>query len=142
MKIIYKYNYSECTGFFIASVVSLNPQKDHNVCIPSCFIMKETRLPIHYTKNINGTASLVDAIGKIQEKHMYNTPGFYRIQFATCLCKEVDRNKRKKLMINHRLKQDCKAMKPPKKKIFLEEKQVRDMKNKQEIQNKAVPKVI
>ena len=104
--------------------------------------MKETRLPIHYTKNINGTASLVDAIGKIQEKHMYNTPGLYRIQFATCLCKEVGRNKRKKLMINHRLKQDCKAMKPPKKKIFLEEKQVRDMKNKQEIQNKAVPKVI
>ena len=142
MKIIYKYNYSEYTGFFIASVVSLNPQKDHNVCIPSCFIMKETRLPIHYTKNINGTASLVDAIGKIQEKHMYNTPGLYRIQFATCLCKEVGRNKRKKLMINHRLKQDCKAMKPPKKKIFLEEKQVRDMKNKQEIQNKAVPKVI
>ena len=142
MKIIYRYNYSECTGFFIASVVSLNPQKDHNVCIPSCFIRKETRLPIHYTKNINGTASLVDAIGKIQEKHMYNTPGLYRIQFATCLCKEVGRNKRKKLMINHRLKQDCKAMKPPKKKIFLKEKQVRDMKNKQEIQNKAVPKVI
>ena len=33
-------------------------------------------------------------------------------------------------------------MKPSKKKIFLEKKQVRDMKNKQEIQNKAVPKVI
>ena len=102
MKIIYKYNYSECTGFFIASVVSLNPQKDHNVCIPSCFIIKETRLPIHYTKNINGTASPVDAIGKIQEKHMYNTPGLYRIQFATCLCKEVDRNKRKNLMNNNK----------------------------------------
>ena len=73
----------------------LNPQKDHNVCIPSCFIMKETRLPIQYTKNINGTASLFDAIGKIQEKHMYNTPGLYRIQFATFLCKVVDKNKRK-----------------------------------------------
>ena len=104
----------------IESVVSLNPQKDHNVCIPSCFIMKETRLPIQYTKNINGTASLVDAIGKIQEKHMYNTPGLYRIQFATFLCKVVDKNKRKKLMNNHRLKQDSKAMEPPKKEIFLE----------------------
>ena len=29
--------------------------------------------PIQYTKNINGTASLVDAIIKIQEK--YSTPG-------------------------------------------------------------------
>ena len=85
--------------------------------------MKETRLPIHYTKNINGTASLVDAIGKIQEKHMYNTPGLYRIiQFATFLCKVVDKNKRKKLMNNHRQKQDCKAMEPPKKEIFFEEK--------------------
>ena len=51
--------------------------------------------PIQYSKNINGTASLVDAIGKIQEKHMYNTPGLYRIQFATFLCKVVDKNKRK-----------------------------------------------
>lgn len=56
--------------------------------------------PIQYTKNINGTASLVDAIRKIQEK--YNTPGQYRIQFASCSCKVVDKNERKKLMNNHR----------------------------------------
>ena len=79
----------------IASVVSLNPQKDHNISIPSCFIMKWPHPLIQYTKNINGTASLVDAIGKIQEKHMYNTPGLCRIQFATFLCKVVDKNKRK-----------------------------------------------
>ena len=37
---------------------------------------------IQYTKNINGMASLVDAIRKILEK--YSTVGQYRILFATC----------------------------------------------------------
>ena len=72
---------------------------------------------------------------------MYNTPGLYRIiQFATFLCKVVDKNKRKKLMNNHRQKQDCKAMEPPKKEIFLKKKQVSNMKNKQEIWKKNFPK--
>ena len=73
--------------------------------------------PIQYTKK-SGVASLVDAIRKMQEK--YNTPGHYRIQFATCLCKVVARSKRKKLKKNYGHKQDYKAMKPPKKKIWLE----------------------
>ena len=46
-------------------------------------------------KNINGTTVLVDAIGKMQER--YNTPGQYRILFATCSCKVVDRKERKKI---------------------------------------------
>ena len=76
--------------------------------------------PIQYTKNINGTASLVDAIRILQEK--YNTPGRYRILFATCSCKVVNRKERKQLMINHRKKQYYKAKEPPEKKRFLEKK--------------------
>ena len=38
--------------------------------------------PIQYIKNVNGMASLVDAIRKILEK--YNTLGQYRILFGTC----------------------------------------------------------
>ena len=49
--------------------------------------------PIQYIKNINGMASLVDAIRKILEK--YNTLGQYRILFATCSSKVVDRKERK-----------------------------------------------
>ena len=56
--------------------------------------------PIQYTKNINGTASHVDAIRKIQEK--YNTLRQYRKQFATCSCRVVNRTERKKYMINYR----------------------------------------
>ena len=56
--------------------------------------------PIQYTKNINGMASLVDAIRKILKK--YNTLGQYRILFATCSCKVVDRKEREKLMIKPR----------------------------------------
>lgn len=58
--------------------------------------------PIQYTKNINGMASLVDAIRKILKK--YDTLGQYRILLATCSCKVVDREERKKLMIKHRKK--------------------------------------
>ena len=51
---------------------------------------------IQYTKNINGMA-LVDGIRKILEKYSL---GQYRILFATCSYKVVDRKERKKLMIN------------------------------------------
>lgn len=69
--------------------------------------MKHTR-PVFST--LNGMALLVDAFSKIQEK--YDTPGHYRIQFALCSCKVVDRNERKKLMNNYRQNQDYKAMEP------------------------------
>ena len=49
-------------------------------------------------------------------------PGQYRILFATCSCKVVDRKERKKLIINHRKKrQYYKAMAPPKKIYFWRE---------------------
>ena len=51
--------------------------------------------PIQYTKNINGMASLVDAIRKIQEE--YDSQGHIRIQFDICSCKVVDRNEREKI---------------------------------------------
>ena len=73
--------------------------------------------PIRYTKNINERASLVNAIRQIQEK--CSAPGHYRIQFATCSCKVVDRKERRKLMKDHRQKQDYKAMEPSKKNFFL-----------------------
>ena len=54
----------------------------------------------------------------------------------------VDKKERKKLINKHRKKkQYYKAMEPAEKKIFLEKKQFRDMKNKQEIQEKTVPKI-
>ena len=69
--------------------------------------MKDTT-PIQYTNNINGMASLVDAIRKIPVK--YNTLGQYRLLFATCSCKVVDRKERKNLMIKQRKKQYYKVM--------------------------------
>ena len=78
-------------------------------------------------------ASPVDAIRKILEK--YNTLGQYRILFATCSCKVFDRKEsKKKWWLNVEENQCYKAMEPAeKKKILLEKKQFRDMKNKQEI---------
>ena len=69
--------------------------------------------PIQYTKNINGMASLVDAIRKILEK--YNSLGQYRILFATCSSKVVDRKERKKL-IKHRKKNTIKQWSQQRKK--------------------------
>ena len=69
--------------------------------------MKDTT-PIQYTNNINGMASLVDAIRKIPVK--YNTLGQYRLLFATCSCKVVDRKERKNLMIKQRKKQYYKVV--------------------------------
>ena len=82
-----------------ASVEPLNPQKDQNICIPPCLIIRHSS-PVQYTKNIDGMASPVDAIRKILEK--YNNLRQYRILFGTCSCKVVDRKERKKLMIKHK----------------------------------------
>ena len=84
-----------------ASVGPLNPQKDQNICIPPCLIIRHSS-PVQYTKNIDGMASPVDAIRKILKK--YNNLRKYRILFGTCSCKVVDRKERKKLMIERRKK--------------------------------------
>ena len=84
-------------------------------------------------------ASLVDAIRKILEK--YSTVGQYRILFATCSWKVFDRKEGKKLMIRHGKKNNTiKQWSQQRKKISLEKKQFRDMKNKQEIQKKLSQK--
>ena len=70
--------------------------------------------PIQYTKNINGMASLVDAIRQILKK--YDTLGQYRILFATCSCKVVDREERKKLMIKQEKNNNIKQWKQQRKK--------------------------
>ena len=94
--------------------------------------------PILYIKNINGMASLVDVIRKILEK--YNTLGQYRILFATYSSKVVDRKERKNWWLNIEKKQYYKAMEPAEKKNIIGEKQFRNMKNKQEIQEKLSQK--
>ena len=101
---------NECTGFLISSCsisCTFKPTKRSKLWISPCFIMKDTT-PIQYTNNINGMASLVDAIRKIPVK--YNTLGQYRLLFATCSCKVVDRKERKNLMIKQRKKQYYKVM--------------------------------
>ena len=70
--------------------------------------------PIQCTKNINGMASLVDAIRKIQEE--YDSQGHIRIQLIYVHVKWLTEMKGKKLMNNHRQKQYHKAEQPPKKK--------------------------
>ena len=91
---------------------------------------------IQYTKSINGTASLVEAVSTIQKE--CKSTGHYKIQFVSCSCANVDRSERKKIMKNYRQKQDYEAMEPSKKKIFLEKKQVRDMTNKHELKMKQL----
>lgn len=81
---------------------------------------------IQYTKNIHGTASLVEAVSTIQKEH----------KSTSCSCANADRSERKKITKNHRQKQDFEAMEPSKKKILLEKKQVRDMANKDELKMK------
>ena len=88
---------SECTGFLSSFSLYCNsctfkPTKRSNFMYSPCLIMKDTCL-LFSTLIINGMASLVDAIRKILEK--YNTLGQYRILFATCSSKVVDRKERK-----------------------------------------------
>ena len=47
---------------------------------------------IQYTKNINDTASLVEAVSTIQNECKYT--GHFKIQFVSCSCANVDRGER------------------------------------------------
>ena len=81
-----------------------------------------------YNENYKQTASLVEAVSTIQNE--CKSTGHCKIQFLLCSCANVDRSERKKKILkNHRQKQDYEAMVPSKKKTFLEKKQVRDMAN-------------
>ena len=89
---------SECTGFLSSFSLYCNsctfkPTKKIKFYVFLLPYNERYMSPIQYIKNINGMASLVDAIRKILEK--YNTLGQYRILFATCSSKVVDRKERK-----------------------------------------------
>ena len=130
---------NECTGFLmwlpcycISCIYKPTKKSKYTYAL---LVFNENHIQtIQYTKNINGTASLVEAVSTIQKE--YKSTGHYKIQFVSCSCANVDRSERKKNMKNHRQKQDYEAMEPSKKKIFLEKKQVRDMTNKQDLQSK------
>ena len=67
----------------------------------SLLIYKENHTQtIQYTKTINGTASLVEAISSIQKE--YKSTGHYKIQLVTCSCANVDRREMKKIIKNRR----------------------------------------
>ena len=55
---------------------------------------------IQYTRTINSTASLVEAISSIQKE--FKSTGHYKIQFVTCSCANVDRSETKEMMTNQR----------------------------------------
>ena len=50
---------------------------------------------IQYTKSINGTVSLVEAVSSIKKE--YKSTGHRKIQFVSCSCANVDRSEKKKL---------------------------------------------
>ena len=77
------------------------------------FIMKSQQT-IQYTKNINGTSSLVEAVSTIQNE--CKSTGCYKMQFVLSSCANVDRSERKKNYENHRQKQGYEAIVPSKKK--------------------------
>ena len=61
---------------------------------------KKTTQTIQYTRTINGTASLVEAISSIQKE--FKSTGHYKIQSVTCSCANVDRSETKEMMKNQR----------------------------------------
>jgi len=133
----------ECTGFLMwlpcYCISCIYKPTKKSKYMYSVLVYNQNHIQtIQYTKNINGTASLVKAVSSIQKE--YKSTGHYKIQFVSCSCANVDRSERKKIMKNQRQKQDYDATELSKKRIFLEKKQVRDMTNKHEIKMKQLQK--
>ena len=131
-------NNDECTGFlmwlpcYCISCIYRPTKKSKYMY--SLLVYNENHIQtIQYTKNINGTASLVEAVGTIQKE--YKSTGHYKIPFFLS-CSSAW----KKIMKNYRQKQDYEAMEPSKKKIFSEKKKVRDMTNKHKLKMKQLLK--
>ena len=77
----------------------------------SLLVYNESHIPsIQFTKCIHSIPSLVDVICQTQSEHRSSVQ--YTIQFATCSCKNVDRNDRKKLMEIQRNRQHYETMEP------------------------------
>ena len=136
-------NNDDCTGFLMwlpcYCISCIYKPTKKSKYMYSILVYNENHIQtIQYTNNINGTASLVEAVSSIQKE--FKSAGHYKIQFVSCSCANVDRSERKKLMKNQRQKQDYEAMEPSKKRILLEKKQVRDMTNTHELKMKQLQK--
>ena len=112
-------NSDECTGFlkwlpcYCMSCIYKATKKSKYMY--SLLVYNENhKQTIQCSKNINGTASLVEAV-----RNASLTTGHYKIVSCSCaklMLTEVEGNKNRK---NHRQKQDYEAMEPSKKKKIL-----------------------
>ena len=135
-------NNSECTGFLmwfscycISCIFTLTKKSKYLYCL---LAYNENHVtPIQHSKDINGTASVAEAIS---EKKKCESPGHYKIQFSTCSSKNGDQNKRKKIMKNQRQNQNYETMEPSKKRRSSEKQQVKDTTKKQGLQIKKAKK--
>lgn len=96
---------SDCTGFlmwfasYFTSCIYKPTSKSKYVY--SLLTYDESQVPpMQYIKSIKGTDSLVRSISNIQRK--YQSTEHYEIQFVSCLCKNIDRHERKKIMSSQR----------------------------------------
>lgn len=96
---------SDCTGFlmwfasyFISCIYKPTSKSKY---VYSLLTYDESQVPpMQYIKSIKGTDSLVRSISNIQRK--YQSTEHYEIQFVSCLCKNIDRHERKKIMSSQR----------------------------------------
>ena len=102
-------NNDECTGFlmwlpcYCVSCIYKSTKKSRYMY--SLLVYNENnKQTIQYTKVINGTASLVEAVSTIQKE--CKSTRHYKIQFVSCSSANVGRSERKTIMKNHRQKQD------------------------------------
>lgn len=106
--------------------------------IYSLLVCNENHIqPIHDNKNMNGTASLVEAISSIQKE--YKSAGNYKIQFVSCLCANVSRSDRKKNYEKSETETRILSNGAIKKTNILR-KERRDMTNKHELKMKQLQK--
>ena len=84
----------------IVSVVSINPRRSQSHMYSLLVYKKNNTQTFQYTRTINGTASLVEAISSIQKE--FKSTGHYKIQSVTCSCANVDRSETKEMMKNQR----------------------------------------
>ena len=108
-------NNSECTGFlmwFSCYCISwiFKPTKKSKYLYCHLAYDENHVTPIQHTKKINGTASVVEAISKIQKK--CKSPRHNRKQFLSCSCKMV--TKIKKIIKNQPQKQSYETIKEEK----------------------------
>ena len=91
-------NNDDCTGFLMwlpCYCISCiyKPTKKSRYMYSFLVYNENHKQAIQYTKNINGTASLVEAVSTIQKE--CKSTWHYKIQFVSCSCADVDRSETK-----------------------------------------------